>query len=338
VSESDLLAAIGRDPSQLEPYLVYADWLTERGDPRGELIALQAELERGADDRLLETERALLPRVLGDCAPLLDRTLSIEWRWGFIRRARFSGPYDSTAFGAMRRHEYLAALLANPCASLIEEISIGDWWVERDRVFDADVTALERAPKTLRSLSIEPRGERDVAGRVFGLEGLSKAHPQLVELALAGESVALPSRLHLPKLERLAISEHRPTDSTLTAILSSRWPSLRAVWIESARPYSRSLAIPAQVRMVQFPKLESVALRGAIHATPMVLDIVAASPLLPQLSRLELVRCRIDDTGAQVIAAYRDAFAHLSLLNLEENELTPRGVEALRVLACPVAV
>ena len=36
-----LLAAILDDPASDEPRLVYGDWLTERGDPRGELIALQ---------------------------------------------------------------------------------------------------------------------------------------------------------------------------------------------------------------------------------------------------------------------------------------------------------
>src|SRR5688500_18514450 len=33
--------AIAQDPDDEEAYLVYADWLAERGDPRGELIAVQ---------------------------------------------------------------------------------------------------------------------------------------------------------------------------------------------------------------------------------------------------------------------------------------------------------
>jgi uncharacterized protein (TIGR02996 family) len=39
--DRDLEAAIEADPDGIEPYLVYADWLQERGDPRGELITTQ---------------------------------------------------------------------------------------------------------------------------------------------------------------------------------------------------------------------------------------------------------------------------------------------------------
>jgi uncharacterized protein (TIGR02996 family) len=41
VSEDDHIAAVGRDPDLDAPRLAYADWLRTRGDPRGELIALQ---------------------------------------------------------------------------------------------------------------------------------------------------------------------------------------------------------------------------------------------------------------------------------------------------------
>src|SRR5688572_17110671 len=36
----ELEAVIAADPDAVEPYLVYADWLQARGDPRGELIVV----------------------------------------------------------------------------------------------------------------------------------------------------------------------------------------------------------------------------------------------------------------------------------------------------------
>jgi uncharacterized protein (TIGR02996 family) len=56
-TEAALLAAIRAAPDDDAPRLVYADWLTERGDPRGEYIALacafakshDAEVRRRAD-------------------------------------------------------------------------------------------------------------------------------------------------------------------------------------------------------------------------------------------------------------------------------------------------
>ncbi|MBW2736210.1 MAG: TIGR02996 domain-containing protein [Deltaproteobacteria bacterium] len=45
-AEEALLAEIYRDPDADDPRLVYADWLLERDDPRGELIMLQYERQR----------------------------------------------------------------------------------------------------------------------------------------------------------------------------------------------------------------------------------------------------------------------------------------------------
>ena len=54
--EAELLAAIYADPAADEPRIVYADWLQERGDPRGEFIALQLRPSRGTVELGRETE------------------------------------------------------------------------------------------------------------------------------------------------------------------------------------------------------------------------------------------------------------------------------------------
>ena len=59
-----------RQPSAgWEPWLVYADWLTERGDVRGQMIALAHRLAEGAlgPDEAGETQRLHLERCgIGD--------------------------------------------------------------------------------------------------------------------------------------------------------------------------------------------------------------------------------------------------------------------------------
>jgi uncharacterized protein (TIGR02996 family) len=78
---SDLLAAVYASPDDDGPRAVYADFLVQRGDPRGELIALQL----GAGDAAREDE--LLTRHqsawLGELAALVDKTM-IAWRRGFL--------------------------------------------------------------------------------------------------------------------------------------------------------------------------------------------------------------------------------------------------------------
>jgi uncharacterized protein (TIGR02996 family) len=59
----DLLAAIYADPSDDDARAVYADWLTGRGDPRGELITLQLKKAAGkATDEELARERRVLTK------------------------------------------------------------------------------------------------------------------------------------------------------------------------------------------------------------------------------------------------------------------------------------
>src|SRR5262245_55829511 len=43
-TRESLLAAVHESPEDDAPRRVYADWLTDHGDPRGEFIAVQCEL------------------------------------------------------------------------------------------------------------------------------------------------------------------------------------------------------------------------------------------------------------------------------------------------------
>ncbi|MCA9070670.1 MAG: SUMF1/EgtB/PvdO family nonheme iron enzyme, partial [Planctomycetaceae bacterium] len=58
MNESDFLRAIEQDPIDPLPRLVYADWLDEQGDPRGELLRIQEELRQiKVPNRLLKESR-----------------------------------------------------------------------------------------------------------------------------------------------------------------------------------------------------------------------------------------------------------------------------------------
>ncbi len=57
-AEAELLAAIERDPDDDDARRVYADWLEERGDPRGEYLRLEMLL-RGGPARFRELADAL---------------------------------------------------------------------------------------------------------------------------------------------------------------------------------------------------------------------------------------------------------------------------------------
>jgi uncharacterized protein (TIGR02996 family) len=91
--EAALLAAVAAAPDDDAPRLIYADWLTQRGAPRGEVIALQCALEllHGADperERLHARALRIVHAHPGVAGRL--RRQRVTWRRGFIAHAQLS--------------------------------------------------------------------------------------------------------------------------------------------------------------------------------------------------------------------------------------------------------
>jgi uncharacterized protein (TIGR02996 family) len=85
----ELLAAVWRDPDDDGPRAVYADWLCERDDPRGEFINLQ--LARAREPASLRRERALLAEHgrawMGAIEPAVH-TSAFRFERGFLAACR----------------------------------------------------------------------------------------------------------------------------------------------------------------------------------------------------------------------------------------------------------
>lgn len=85
ITERRMLEAIANAPDDHGPALVYADWLTERGHPRGELIVLQCS-EKPDAERLRELISQNARALLGPAAPLVYSVLSHGLGPGSFRR------------------------------------------------------------------------------------------------------------------------------------------------------------------------------------------------------------------------------------------------------------
>lgn len=89
-TETALLAEIYAAPEDDAPRAVYADWLSEQNDPRGEFILLQlANARGGASEVAQKRERALLKKHGKAWLGQLDRVLEKdgrEFRRGFLAR------------------------------------------------------------------------------------------------------------------------------------------------------------------------------------------------------------------------------------------------------------
>jgi len=85
---AELLAQVYADPDADAPRLVYADWATSRGDPRGEFITLQyTRRERTPDAAAVRRERELLEQYMQRwLAPIWNaiRPYSVRFERGFL--------------------------------------------------------------------------------------------------------------------------------------------------------------------------------------------------------------------------------------------------------------
>ena len=82
-----LEAALIANPDDLATHGAYADWLLEQGDPRGEFIGVQIDLE---DETLPAKERKKLKKR--EAALLKEHGRAVAWRVGALpsRSARNS--------------------------------------------------------------------------------------------------------------------------------------------------------------------------------------------------------------------------------------------------------
>jgi tRNA 2-thiouridine synthesizing protein E len=84
-----LEAIIDQDIDDIDAYLVYADWLQQQGDPRGEFILLCHHAEQQHSPAIAEARDQYLKdwggELLGDLYELYQRAqVELSWRLGFV--------------------------------------------------------------------------------------------------------------------------------------------------------------------------------------------------------------------------------------------------------------
>jgi type VI secretion system protein ImpC len=217
--DADLLRAIQARPDDAALRQVYADWLEEHGDPRGELIRLEAELARAGHERRREAEMAarrrqlrqalagaVLPPVLG---PVPSRAGAALPERPAPPRVRITYPIEAAGGSEERELPFVVGVLADLSGHRPDRPPLrGRPFVSLDRDnFDAVLARLgprlrlelpqgEGAPRV--DLAFERLGD-------FGPARLVEAVPQLRRLRdePARLSALLRAILHHPDFRRL---------------------------------------------------------------------------------------------------------------------------------------
>lgn len=223
-----LLEAITRDPDQEEPWLVFADWLQDHGDPLGERIT-RARLGNPPDH---------LPWL----GPLWDHFVAgeveIDWHLGFVRRATLRPVMGRLPFDW---RDVVSTLVNLRVGRFVRELSIDVPRLEGARIpavpkhvaeaqrFLASLPAL---PATLEQVRLgyhvaEAPGETPSAS----YELVSRL-PRLAAPAVyvAGREAALRLRSTHPGVKLVGITEGR---KVLAGVVRVRRASRTAVHLEA---------------------------------------------------------------------------------------------------------
>ncbi len=184
VTERKLVDAILEKPEDDGPRLVYADWLMQRGNPRGELVILQCEAAHGElsaqkAKRLQELQKLHPRALLGPAAHLIYQNLGYELSTG---RARLERGFI-TALEV--RQEVPARLWAgHPALSFVESVE-SNW---RCAAVVVELAHTSRRLTKLTEASTELVTKACDAPEPLSIRELHWWHAREADLPLAGFS------------------------------------------------------------------------------------------------------------------------------------------------------
>lgn len=288
-----LIQAVLDDPDSELPRQVYADERVLHNDPRGEYILLELALAKPLSIRKraqLEAERDKLLEQHGKT--WFGKARSVR---GFIERAVGPlGSFPDAIFDAqpIRKVEISGVegkagagkLLEKPWLPRVKHLVI------KGSLGDAGFAALVGAPaaQQLEHLNLTGNGIKlpALGTNLARLENLSLTNNPLKDDGVA----ALAKWPHLAQLDTLYLSKTGLTDKGLRALLAGPLPGLTRLFVSGNK------------------------LGGAGMA-----EIAAAAKRLPNLARLEVVDCGLDDAAATTLLAAK--LPRLRSIDARENKL-----------------
>jgi len=351
VRNPDLERAILDAPDQADRWLVYADWLSQQGHPRGELIVVQHRLATDPKNKALKKAEADLlsthaPVLLGPLAPYakaLDGTnrASFTWELGFIRSARFAWDhYADEARGDVDLAKAVDLLLSHPSGFCLRELVFGLNRADPDQEYQPLLDALaKRGAPALERLFVgdyEYPDQTEISWTHLGnFDKVYKSLPRLKKLELQGGGIGL-GKIDLPSLQELEIRSGGLPEESVKALAKATWPSLErlVVWfgrdeyggggdISDLGPLLDARAVP---------KLRHLGLMNSEWADDLC-RVLPKAKVVRQLSVLDLSMGTMTDDGAQALIDGAAAFRHLDLLDVSGNYLTKAKKRALEGIA-----
>lgn len=309
---------------------VYADWLQQQTDARGELAGL---FLGGQEDDARTWLAAHPTKLFGDLDVQLDSEVyDLVWEHGFLRGASLKRKDIDSATDLA---ELARAFLALPVARLVTELRFGLAGYESDNDWTKTLEVVAASPqaKTLRVLRFDDYTYEDseISWTAFGdFSAQWSAFPALEDLRIrSGEGGSLGD-LALPNLRTFVRVSGGLGEAELADIFAATWPRLEHFEVWFGHQQYGAVGKPEHVTPLLegriSPALTHVGLVNCEFLQGLI-EPLARSPVLRQLRSLDLSRSTLADDDVDLLLKHADAFAHLDRIDLTENFITDRRAE-----------
>lgn len=362
-----LEAALVVTPDDVALHAAYADYLLEQGDPRGEFIRLQLakedrnqpvtklrELEDAAHKLLQAHDREWLgdlwqfvqrPPSARSVAVPMEPNVDVSWRRGWIdgiRITQLSG-------------EVVQAVASSPLTRLLGSLTVvRDWYAypdsqEEERAFFG-LQPLADAGRVgnLRHFEMGSAEERvaavawdvdNLVASMHNLESIRLCVDQFSESGLFGGDYS--------KLHTINITDNIPRSRFYILGMNDGLPNLKRLCLDTVAIMpdrvelgaEREPITPNELSMFfgtrHLKALEYFTFRNGEFGDAGVEELLS-SGFITRLKGLDLCRCNITDTGAELLARHPHT-PKLEYLHLDNNLLSPIGIDALEAVGQTVS-
>lgn len=321
----ELEERIRAHPFDAELRLVYADWLQEKGDPRGEWIVLDMEQDPQAD--------AFRKRYTAQ----IDPRIHVTWRHGFVDTARVEGEEGDEEVSLPLAFDRFLRLAS---AALMRELTLG--WVLSNGELDyqryvesmrrADLTSLER----LFIGDVAHEGHEVSWTMVGQLSGLLSRLPRLHALEVYGSVEAL-GEIDLPELTSFVLRTAELGPREVGAIATAKWPKLEHMEVWLGGWYGEEGHISELDPLLSGEGLGRLQHLGLMNSgcSDDIARALTESRLLPRLESLSFAMGTLTDEGADALLP---RIGHLRRLDVSECYLSADAVRRLQAAGPEVVV
>lgn len=345
------LQAILANPDDDQLRLIYADWLEERGDPRGEFIRVQMELAatkpdpHRAHDLLVREKELLAAHEEEWVRPLGSLLRGWTFRRGFLNEVEMScGTFLSQAPALFQAApvrglkvyygNHLADDFANcPYLSRLDKLSIAG--KNQTALGENGLLTLARSPylTSLRALELPAHGvdlrsirELTASPALAGLVTLDVKDNDIGDLGLH----AILGSPHLTQLRRLVLSRCGIGNSGMSAVVRSNLiGQLETLALDgNFKIDNRGVRALADCRRLD--SLRTLSLGWCSEINGLAVRALTQSKQLTDLTELDLSHTPLGDTGAEALAD-SPHMENLTWLNLYKCQgITPAGKDQLQ--------